>query len=189
MRRLVVEPPAAEAEAARSATPAERAAAREFGPRRRREYLAWRAVVRREVGADAAIAYDAVGAPQITNYPLFLSVSHCAGRVAVALSDRRCAVDVEPAGRNFSRVAPRCMTAAERALSDDPLWPGFVWCAKEALYKYAGRRGADLLRDLSVESADLEAGRLTGRIAGGEAVEVAVHCDEGFIVAAIFESL
>lgn len=189
MRRLVVEPPAETAEAERSATPAERAAAREFGPARRREYLAWRAVVRREVGADAAIAYDAAGAPQITNYPFFLSVSHCAGRVAIALSDRRCAVDIEPAGRNFSRVAPRYMTAAERALSDNPLWPGFVWCAKEALYKYAGRPGTDLLRELSIESADLADGRLTGRIAGEDPVEVAVHLEEGFLVAAIFESV
>lgn len=186
MRRLVIEPPAPLDEAERSASPDDLAAAREFPPARRREFLAWRAVVRREVGADAAIAYDAVGAPVITNYPICLSVSHGVGRVAVALSDARCAVDIEPAGRDFGRAVSRYMTAGERALSDDPLWPGIVWCAKEALYKYAGRRELVLLRDLRIEDADLAAGRLTGRIAGGEPVELSVRCEEGFIVVTIF---
>lgn len=186
MRRLVIEPPAPLDEAERSATPDELAVAREFPPARRREFLAWRAVVRREVGADAAIGYDALGAPVVANYPICLSVSHCSGRVAVALSDVRCAVDIEPAGRDFGRVASRYMTAGERSLSDDPLWPGIVWCAKEALYKYAGRPGLELLHDLRIERTDPVSGRLTGRIVGEAPQELGVRCEEGFIVVSIF---
>lgn len=185
--RLRIVAPMSDEESAPWTTSEERAAAAQFGcARRRAEFLTWRAAVRREVGADAAIGYDAVGAPVLTNYPLFLSVAHCPGRVAVAVSEARCAVDIEPAARDFSRVAARCMTAEERALCADPLWPGIVWCAKEALYKYAGRPGLDLLRDLRLERFDPAAGRLTGRIAGGPPEELEVRCEEGFLVVAIF---
>lgn len=186
--RLRIVAPMSDEESAPWTTPEERAAAAQFGcARRRAEFLTWRAAVRREVGADAAIEYDAVGAPVLVNYPFFLSVAHCPGRVAVAVSEARCAVDIEPAARDFSRAAARCMTAEERALCADPLWPGIVWCAKEALYKYAGRPGLDLLRDLRIERFDRAAGRLTGRIAGGPPRELTVLCTDGFLVVALFE--
>ena len=61
---LFIEPPMTEAEAAARVTPGERAAAQEFlRERRRREFLTWRAVVRRELGDDVSIAYDEAGAP------------------------------------------------------------------------------------------------------------------------------
>lgn len=82
MKRLIVEPPLAFEEAAEWATDDELNTARGFAPARGREYLAWRAIVRREIGRDAAIAYDSAGAPILTNYPLHLSVSHCRRRVA-----------------------------------------------------------------------------------------------------------
>lgn len=182
MRRLVVEPVPGEREAAERATALELAAVRGFAPERRREYLAWRAVVRREVGADARIDYDAAGAPVVVNYPVHISVAHCRGRVAVCFSDARCAVDIEPAGRDFSRAAVRYLSHAERALSDDPLFPVAAWCAKEAMYKYSGRNGLDLVRDLRIECADLTAGKLTGRIEHGEPVELSVQCQDGFVV-------
>ncbi len=115
-----------------------------------------------------AIGYDAVGAPTVEMSPWFLSVSHCRGSIAVALSKTRCAVDIETLDRDFGRVASRYMTAEERALSDDARWPAVGWCAKETLYKYAARRESDLLGDLRIERVDFRAGILVGRIAGGE---------------------
>lgn len=185
MRRLVVEPPMEECEAARWATAAELAAAGRMPPRRRREYLAWRAMVRREVGVDARIAYDAAGAPLVENYPVYISVAHCRDRVAVLISDARCAVDIEPVDRSVTGVTERFLTAAERALSDDPLFPLIAWCGKETLYKYAGRKRLDLLRDLSIERADPTGGKLTGRIRNGEPVELTVRFDAGYAVVLI----
>ena len=89
------------------------------------------------------------------------------------------------ASRDFSRAESRYTTPSERALSDDPLWPGIVWCAKEALYKYSGRRELDFRKDLRIGSADLAAGRLTGRIGNGEPVELSVHREDGFILVCI----
>lgn len=179
---LIIEAPWPEGEAAAWATAEERAAAAAFGSeRRRREYLTWRALVRRELGRDVRIAYDAVGAPVLENRPEYLSVSHCDGRVAVCLSLRRCAVDIEPVTRNFGRVLSRYMTPEEQALADDPLLPAAVWCAKETLYKYAGRRELDLLHDLRITEADLAAGCLAGRIAGGAPVAMRLLCRDGYL--------
>ena len=180
---LWIEPPMPADEAARWTTPEERDAAAAFASERRRaEYLSWRAVVRRELGPDVRIAYDALGAPLLPGLPVHISVAHCAGRIAVCASPNRCAVDIEPETRNFGRTASRYLTPGERALSDDPLLPGIVWCAKEALYKYAGRRALDFLRDLRVERLDLAAGTLTGRIGDEEPVGLSVRREDGFIV-------
>ena len=74
------------------------------------------------------------------------------------------------------------MTPSECALSEDPLWPGYVWCAKEALYKYAGRRAVDFRGDLRIEAVDLAAGSLTGRIADGGPLTLSASCRDGFLV-------
>lgn len=161
MKRLFVETPLPFGEAARWATDDERATAHGFGDARKREYLAWRAIVRRTIGRDAAIAYNSVGAPILTNYPFRITVSHCQGRIAVGISDRPCAVDIERIGRNFQRILSRYLTPEEERLSAHPLFPAIAWCAKETLYKYAGRTGLDLLDDLHIDEisfSEAEAG-------------------------------
>lgn len=179
-RGLFIERPMEHAEA--FATPEELASAASFGSERRRcEYLAWRAVVRRELGSDARIAYDDCGAPRIVDHPLHIGVAHCSGYVAVCISEARCAVDIELLSRDFSRAMGRYITAEEQALSSDSRWPGVVWCAKETLYKYSGRRGLDFLCDLQICSADLAKGELTGRIENGEPVGLSVRCTEEYI--------
>ena len=52
-------------------------------------------------------------------------------------------------------------------LSDDSHWLAVAWCAKETLYKYAGRRELDLLLDLRIEEVDFRTATLVGRICGG----------------------
>ena len=190
MKRLLAEAPLPFGEAAAWATGEELAAARSFAPARGREYLAWRAIVRRELGRETRIAYNAAGAPVLVGSPLHISVSHTAGRVAVAIADRPCAVDIERADRRFDRVLARYLSPAEQQLSEHPRFAAAAWCAKEALYKYAGRPGCDLLRDLRIEAVHVEvdepfAGRMTARCCG-RAVEVEVREEEGFLWAAIF---
>ncbi len=164
-----------ESETAAWTTDEERARARTFRPGRRcREWLTWRMLVRRELGRGVRIAYDSAGAPVLPDGEASLGVSHCEGSVVVCLADRPCAVDVEVLTRDFSRAASKYMTSDERMLADDPHWPAVVWCAKETLYKYAGRRELDLLRDLRIErvdpAADFRSGTLVGRIGDGGAL-------------------
>ena len=85
--RLLVEPPMGADEAARWTTPEERAEAAAFGSERRRaEFLGWRAIVRRELGMQVRIGYDAAGAPVLTGSDCCISVAHCADRIAVCIS-------------------------------------------------------------------------------------------------------
>ena len=151
MKRLFVEAPLPFEEAARWATDEELTTARSFAAARGREYLAWRAIVRRELGRDTTIAYDPIGAPILTNHPLHISVSHCQGRIAVGLSDKPCAVDIERIGRDFTQAIPRYLSPEEQRISPHPLFPAVAWCTKETLYKYAGQRELDLLRNLRID--------------------------------------
>ncbi len=150
-------------------------------PRRQAEYLTWRAVVYRELGR-VHIGYDAAGGPVLIDDARQIGVSHGGGYVAVAISDRPCAVDIESETRNFSRAAAHFLTPAEAVLADDPRTAGVVWCAKETLYKQARRTGLDLLRDLAVERIDFVAGEVVGRICGGEPIPMQLELREGLIV-------
>ncbi len=213
MKRLIVEPPLAFEEAAEWATDDELTTARGFAPARGREYLAWRAIVRREIGRDAAIAYNSAGAPILTNYPLHLSVSHCRGRVAdcgesadgsgrvdgsghvaVVLSDAPCAVDIECVARDFQRALPRYLSPAEQQLSAHPHFPAIAWCAKETLFKYAASttgQSLDLLRDLHIDKVQFpdntSCGTLIAHMLNGKPVVLHFYEDKGFAVVFLFE--
>lgn len=125
--------------------------------RRRREYLSWRAVVRRQLGREVEIAYNEVGAPYLVGRSEHLSVAHGADRVAVVIADHAVGIDIERLDRRFEQIRSRYLTPAEEQLSDDPHFLAVAWCAKEALYKRAGRMGVDFKRDMqivAVERAD-----------------------------------
>ena len=52
-----------------------------------------------------------------------------------------------------------------------------AWCAKETLYKLAGRRELDLLRDLRLTAAG--EGWIEGRICGGAPLRLDVRMLDG----------
>ena len=79
----------------------------------------------------------------------------------------------------------RFASAEERQLSDSPLLLPALWCAKETLYKYSGRRNLDLLRDLRIERFDPDEGRMTGRICGESALEIGLRREEELLAAYI----
>lgn len=187
--RLYIEPPQTEEETSAWTTADEASQAAAFrNERRRREFLTWRAIVRRVLGCHTRIAYDELGAPSLPDGEAYVAVSHCSGRVAVCLSPNRCAVDIERADRDFSRAAERFLTPDEAALSSDSRWPGLVWCAKETLYKYARRRNLDLLRDLRIVSVRPSSDpspctwTIGGRIGDEAPLRLSACCDGDFLV-------
>ncbi len=136
--RLLLSPLLTAAAAMPWTTDEDRALAASFASEKRcREVLSWRAAARRALGAEVRFSYDAAGAPVASGTPLRLSVSHTADRVAVLLSEKPCAVDLERADRDVHALFRRILTPAEQALSADPLYPLVACCAKETLYKYA----------------------------------------------------
>lgn len=173
--RLCIEPlPDAKRVAGLLVTDEERHTAESFGSERRRaEYLIWRHIVRRELGEDTEIGYSPTGSPILKNRSnLHLGVSHSRDFAAVIMSPRNCAVDIECLSRNFSTAAPRYITSDEAQLTDDPRLKALLWCAKETLYKYSGRLGLDLLKDIRIEKVDFDRKTVTGRICDDDAVEL-----------------
>ena len=152
--------------------------------RRRMEHLAWRRIVRRELGRGVGINYNEVGAPQVDVEGRYIGVAHCKERVFVSIADESVGVDFVTPCRDFSRVEERIMSVEERGLSSDDRWAGVVWCAKEAMYKYYGRSAIDLQRDLRIVAVDGVAKCVYGVLPNGERVEIKISLHEGkYIVA------
>ncbi len=152
-------------------TPGERQRAAQLtAPRRRAEFVTWRALFHRHLGLDKVLDYTPEGAPCVVGSPLYVGVSHSAKNVAVVLSDRPCAVDLESPDRNFARILPRYLSPDEQRLTADPRWPALAWCAKETLYKLARTEGLRLLEDLHLLRVDIPRARIVGRILDGPAV-------------------
>ena len=143
---------------------------------RRRERLAWRALLRESQGEQVEVRYQESGAPIILNSPYkYISVSHSRTHVAIALSHTPCGVDIESLDRDFSKVESRYMRDEERVLSCEEWWSAAVWCAKETLYKVAQPEGVDLLSGLRVESLDSEASVIVARVLDGEPIRLGLQ--------------
>lgn len=184
--RLFIEEPLSEAELLVLSGEADRCVVSGFTlEKRRREALMWRYIVRRELGEDTVIEYDENGAPQLLNRDEYIGISHSADFVAVIISQSRCAVDIERLDRNFERVTARYIRPEERILSNDKRLPAAIWCAKETLYKFAGKRGLDLLRDVKVHEVDLEEGFMVGQVEDNPSVRINLRFHLGNIVAYI----
>ncbi len=152
--------------------------------RRRNEHLAWRRIVRRELGREVVIDYDDTGAPCVDTPNIYISIAHCPERVAVAIAEERIGVDIESRERNFLVAASRFMSKEERALCHDEDWAAMVWCTKEACYKYHGKRGIDLLDDIRIEYYNPTTRRIGVRFEDSSSVEVEISLhDEKYIVA------
>ena len=152
---------------------------------RRCEVLAWRAIVRRELGAEVAISHDDYGAPKVDKPNIHISVSHSRDRVAVLFSSGVCAVDIESVERDFRRVASRYLSAEEQALAEQYDLFGAMWCAKEAMYKYHRRGGIDFLRDTIIKEYRPEDDTLVTLLMG-EILEVRLHRDDNLLIAEIY---
>lgn len=169
--RIFIEEIASEELLRSAATEDDRAYVAAFGSARRRcEVLAWRNLVRREVGRDCHIGYEACGAPIITNPNIHIGVSHCCDRVAVILAEKPCAIDIETTERNFAGVAERFLTPEELRLSGDELLLGRLWCAKEAAYKLCRTSSLNLREDIQITEYLPAVERFTAVIRGTQRI-------------------
>ena len=186
MTKRLIEPIASEEQLRECATEEDLAVVALFSAeQRRREVLAWRAVVRRELGGDVKIGYDTFGAPVVDRVDTHIGVSHSKDMVAVVISDTPCAIDIEDATRNFERVIERVTTPVERALSSVSDWSARLWCAKEALYKYHRKGELDFRKDIEILGCDDCAHELEARLTEGQRVKVEIEREGNHIIATI----
>ena len=94
---------------------------------RKREALAWRRIVRRELGVDAELSYNEVGAPVILNKKGYISVSHNAEYVAVAYSTNFSPKSVSPTPKKgFSRKILKFSVSEANLAEPDGLSLGLI---------------------------------------------------------------
>lgn len=147
-------------------------------PKRRVQHMAARAAVR-EVVPEGEIKYTPAGAPYTTDTAgniVHIGVSHTDGMAAVIVSASRCAVDIEHTGRDFGAARDRFITQAEREFADSdlPEFAAAVWCAKETLYKYSGRRELDFLKDLRITRSDIAGLCMEGCVDDSEGIVIRI---------------
>lgn len=152
---------------------------------RRCEVLAWRAMVRRELGADVTIFYDDYGGPRVALENRYISISHSRNIVALLISDAPCAVDIEHTDRNFQSVASKYLSVAEQALAEEYNLYAEMWSAKEALYKYYRKGSLDLVRHISIEEYRPIDNLFIATILGSEPIKVKVENNGNYVIASI----
>ena len=152
---------------------------------RRREHLAWRRVVRSELGRGVVIDYNEVGAPVVDTPNTHISVAHCAQSVAVAIANEPVGVDIESLDRNYERIKSRFMSPAEEALSSMEAWPAVVWTAKEAIYKLYGKREVDLTKDIRITAFDAERMTLEAEVRETKGINVEAQIIENRVAVAV----
>lgn len=153
--------------------------------KRRREHLAWRRIVRRELGQGVHIDYNDVGAPMVDVAGRYISVAHGGDSVAVVVADEPVGVDIESVNRNFNRAKERYMSQRELALSLDENWACYAWCAKEAIYKLCGRRGVELREELLLEEFDTTNMIIYGGVVNMAKAVVKISHHDGDVVVAV----
>ncbi len=141
-------------------------------PRRRAEWLAWHAMLRGMLGEGVSADYDAAGRPVLVGHAGYIGVSHSRKLVALYYRPVRCGIDIEEVARDFSRTADRFISPAERLLpgAHTESFPALVWCAKEAVYKWAGIPGLDFLRDIRIVRVDPQASKIDAIVLENEPV-------------------
>ena len=152
---------------------------------RRREHLAWRRVVRSELGRGVVIDYNEVGAPVVDTPNTHISVAHGGESVAVAIANEPVGVDIESLDRNYERVKSRFMSPAEEALSSMEAWPAVVWTAKEAIYKLYGKREVDLTEDIRITAFDAERMTLEAEVRETKGINVEAQIIENRVAVAV----
>ena len=147
---------------------------------RRREWYAWRALLRSLEG-DVEVSYDGCGAPYIEGRAdVFISVSHTGDYVAVMLSDHRCGLDLEMADRDFARVKSRYISSDEERFLSMAYAEAILWCAKEAAYKWNNENGLELRDDIKVLSVE-DDGSINAAVKG-VGVKMKYSVDNGIVM-------
>ncbi len=156
-------------------------------PTRRAQSQAWRVAAREMLGGGIRFTYNAVGAPEIEDSLLRISVSHTSTLAVVAASSGPCGVDIERLDRNFQHVASRYISPSEEALpaSSHPHFRAAIWCAKEAVYKYLGRREIDFVNDITIERVDTLRGVIEASFRGTPLPPIHLRIIEGHMLCLI----
>jgi len=119
----------------------------------RLQKLACRAALAELLGTkEINITYLKTGQPQIENHSI--SFSHTEKTVAVACAKIPVGIDIEEMKPRILSLYPRFMSEKEIEMCNinnlSELY--YIWCAKEAMYKWFAKKNVDFISDLFVNN-------------------------------------
>jgi len=103
---------------------------------------------------------DEHGKPYLVNMPYEISLSHSYDYAAVMISkDKKVGVDIELIKEKIQLIKKKFLSVEELQQDDlDTSTDGLYvcWCVKEAIYKWNGRKGLELKKDMYVDAFVLQ---------------------------------
>jgi phosphopantetheinyl transferase len=126
-------------------------------PKRKNEFLGVR-YLRNQLKIKSPILYQPSGRPYFSTVNLALSISHSKDFIALASSAVSIGIDIEEKDRDAARIINKFASEDEKVLcTDNPKeWYLQLWCAKEAIYKLAGRENLSFKNEISILSRQNE---------------------------------
>jgi len=153
-------------------------------PRRRKQWLASRALIYAMLQKKFQISYHDHGKPILEEAHQHIALSHSKHFVALAIHESKpIGIDIQHRSPKLKRIAQRFLNTRENEewkSSDDPeLYLHLVWCIKESLYKIYGTPNIIFKEHLNVFfPEDLTPGNpITGTIASEQ---LSLECTFGF---------
>ncbi len=137
--------------------------------KRKKEYLAVRALLEKMTGTDTKIDYEKNGRPKLESSPQNISISHSAELAVILLSEENAGIDVENTGRNIAPVAKRFLSQAElihtENLPDKQVVQIIYWSAKEAIFKCSSEENIQFSSQIRILPFELkDEGNLQGEL-------------------------
>jgi len=102
---------------------------------------------------------DEHGKPYLVNSNVQISLSHSYDYAAVMIGKKSVGVDIEQVKTKIHRIQQKFLSPPELALPyvmDNTQGLYVCWCAKEAVYKWYGKKGLEFKRDIHIQSFDLQ---------------------------------
>jgi hypothetical protein len=86
------------------------------------------------------LSYNPSGKPFIRKSSNYISFSHSGEYAVLMVSHSNCGIDIEKDNPKIKRISPKFLNESESCFLSQPGAINWIWCIKEAVFKYFGER-------------------------------------------------
>ena len=119
--------------------------------KRQLEYILTRLLLQ-QIDKELIISYNQFGAPKL-NDGRKISISHSSDLIAVIISEKKVAVDIEKISNKPLKIIHKFISNNDSIL-DNKMEATLAWSAKEAVYKLHQRGEIDFKKDIIIQKID-----------------------------------
>jgi len=123
---------------------------------RKKHWLSYRLLLNTLLGEKQEVLYDEHGKPFLKGQKSYISVSHSGDYSAVIINPEiPVGIDIEKITARIEKVYDKFMSEKEISGIDEAFRLDYMyayWCAKEALFKMAGKGNLDFCRDMTIDA-------------------------------------